>query len=70
MYQPACDGESQSHAFRFFIRRQAEEVIEWADEASERVEEDASTPSSEPHGSEIKRLQAHIKEQEAHRGGF
>jgi hypothetical protein len=32
--------------------------------------EDASAPSSEPHGSEIKRLQAHIDEQEVHRGGF
>jgi hypothetical protein len=31
---------------------------------------DASTPSSEPHGSEIKRLQAHIDEQEVHRGRF
>ena len=35
----------------------------------ERVK-DASAPSNEPHGSEIKRLQAHIDKQEAHRGGF
>ena len=35
----------------------------------ERVE-DASAPSSEPHGNEIKRPQAHIDEQEVHRGGF
>ena len=32
--------------------------------------EDASTPSSEPHDSEIKRLQAHTDEQEVHRGAF
>lgn len=32
--------------------------------------EGASAPSSKPHGSEIKRLQAHIDEQEVHRGGF
>ena len=35
----------------------------------ERIE-DASAPSSEPHGSEIKRLQAHIDKQEVHRGSF
>lgn len=34
---------------------------------AERLE-DVSAPSSEPHGSEIKRLQAHINEQEVHRG--
>jgi hypothetical protein len=32
--------------------------------------EDASAPSSEPHDGEIKRLPAHIDEQEVHRGGF
>ena len=35
---------------------------------AERELEDVSAPSSEPHGSEIKRLQAHIDEQEVHRG--
>jgi hypothetical protein len=33
----------------------------------ERIE-DASAPSSELHGSEIKRLRVHIDEQEVHRG--
>ena len=32
--------------------------------------EDATAPSSEPHGSETKRLQAHIDEQEVHRGSL
>ncbi len=32
--------------------------------------EDVAAPSSEPHGSEIKRLQAHIDEQEVHRGSL
>jgi hypothetical protein len=32
--------------------------------------EDASAPSSEPHGSAIKRLQAHINKQEVHRGSL
>ena len=35
----------------------------------ERVE-NAPAPSSEPHGSEIKRPQAHINKQEVHRGSL